>query len=240
LRVKVETSKKTKKRLPYNYQYALASNLYKIMSVEDPELAENLHSNRTGKYFTFSWIDYEKGTAEGGLDFDEGWFYFSSPDYNLVQIVARGLLENPRIVVAGVPMEVTGIEAYKVPEMGGSATFRTLSPIYLKRVFETEVSLKILDLYPGDPQWVKELGRNLTAKYESYTGEKLKDPNLRVTQICRVKRKRINVAGSHRRCAMLEFTAEAHPDLLRFGYEAGFGEKNSMGFGCVEIKNFER
>lgn len=29
------------------------------------------------------------------------------------------------------------------------------------------------------------------------------------------------------------FKLNAPPELLRFGYHAGFGEKNSMGFGCV-------
>ncbi len=43
----------------------------------------------------------------------------------------------------------------------------------------------------------------------------------------------MNIAGSHRRCALLSFEAEGHSSLLDFGYDAGFGEKTAMGFGCV-------
>ena len=34
---------------------------------------------------------------------------------------------------------------------------------------------------------------------------------------------------------LYEFTVEGPPELIRMGYYAGFGEKNSLGFGCVEI-----
>jgi CRISPR-associated endoribonuclease Cas6 len=30
------------------------------------------------------------------------------------------------------------------------------------------------------------------------------------------------------------FTVEADPELIKIGYECGWGEKNSAGFGCVE------
>ncbi len=30
---------------------------------------------------------------------------------------------------------------------------------------------------------------------------------------------------------------QASPELLKFAYEAGLGEKNAMGFGCVDLIN---
>ncbi|RLD54679.1 MAG: CRISPR-associated endoribonuclease Cas6, partial [Bacteroidetes bacterium] len=32
-----------------------------------------------------------------------------------------------------------------------------------------------------------------------------------------------------------KFKIKAPKELLRLGYYAGFGEKNSMGFGCCEV-----
>lgn len=233
--MRVEISKKSRRRLPYNYQYALASALYHAIGLEDPKLAESLHNDRTGKYFTFSWIDYRRGTAKGGLDFSEGWFYFSSPDHELVQIVAIGPLNHPEINVRGVSLEVTGLEVEESIKIGGTTRFRTLSPIYLKETLETAKGLRTWDLYPGDEGWAEALKGNLVGKYESYTGTSIGDPEFHVSRISRMERKRINIAGSYRRCAMLEFTAKSDPRLLKFGYEAGFGEKNSMGFGCDEV-----
>lgn len=235
MRLRIEIVKKKASRLPYNYQYSLASVLYSVMSLEDPELARGLHSDEVGKYYTFSWLDYRRGTARGGLDFGEGWFYFSSPDQRLVQVVARGLLTHPEISIKGVPLEVTGVEVEEGPDIGRVARFGTLSPIYLKKTVETKEGLRTWDLYPGDDEWEEALKGNLVGKYESYTGRRIGKAEFRVSRISRVERKRINIAGSYRRCAMLEFTAESDPGLLRLGYEAGFGEKNSMGFGCVRV-----
>ncbi len=33
------------------------------------------------------------------------------------------------------------------------------------------------------------------------------------------------------------FEARGSVDLLKIGYEAGFGERNSMGFGMVKVAN---
>jgi CRISPR-associated endoribonuclease Cas6 len=33
----------------------------------------------------------------------------------------------------------------------------------------------------------------------------------------------------------MTFEVEANPELIAFAYNAGFGEKNAMGFGCVDI-----
>jgi CRISPR-associated endoribonuclease Cas6 len=33
----------------------------------------------------------------------------------------------------------------------------------------------------------------------------------------------------------LQFWAEGNPELLKIGYEAGFGERNAQGFGMVKV-----
>lgn len=42
--------------------------------------------------------------------------------------------------------------------------------------------------------------------------------------------KRINIAGHHRRCSLLTIEPQASPELMRFAYDTGLGEKNAMGF----------
>jgi len=33
----------------------------------------------------------------------------------------------------------------------------------------------------------------------------------------------------------MKMMVEASPELIGFAYDAGLGEKNAMGFGCVDV-----
>jgi len=33
----------------------------------------------------------------------------------------------------------------------------------------------------------------------------------------------------------MKMEVEASPELVEFAYDAGLGEKNAMGFGCVDV-----
>lgn len=46
----------------------------------------------------------------------------------------------------------------------------------------------------------------------------------------------IDYKGIKIRGVMAPFTARGNVELLKLGYSAGFGEKNSLGFGMVEVK----
>jgi len=39
---------------------------------------------------------------------------------------------------------------------------------------------------------------------------------------------------------MCPFKAEGSPELIKFGYECGFGEENSAGFGMVKLKQYKK
>ncbi|MCD6222629.1 MAG: CRISPR-associated endoribonuclease Cas6, partial [Thermoplasmata archaeon] len=39
----------------------------------------------------------------------------------------------------------------------------------------------------------------------------------------------------YHRCTEMVFEARGSAELLSIGYEAGFGERNSMGFGMVKM-----
>jgi len=50
-----------------------------------------------------------------------------------------------------------------------------------------------------------------------------------------VKAKRIKLKDTFHRCSEMVFIAEGSRELLEVGYRAGFGSKNSMGFGMVKV-----
>jgi CRISPR-associated endoribonuclease Cas6 len=223
-------SKKDAEPLTYNYQYYLASALYATIGKKDVELASKLHKNMTDKFLTFSWIYPDKPVFKGGINFKEAFFIFSTPDESLACTLANGLLDNPFLHINNTPVEVNQIEILPEPRLSESARLKTLSPIYIKRTIDG----KERDLYPEDPKWKIELANNLINKYEVFNPNN-KKPIPSITQINKVKKKRVRIADSYRRCNMLEFTVIGDPELVLFGYQAGFGEKNTMGFGCTEV-----
>ncbi len=236
MRVKVIISKRGKGKLTFNYQYALASMLYNRMRIGNKKIAEDLHSNEGSKFYTFSWLQFNRGySVQGGLDFNEGWAIITSPNQEIIQAICEGLLDAPFFHIRKVKMEVTEIIGLKERHFGEHVEFRTLSPIYLKTLKPTEKGLRDQDLYPDDFLWATHLRENLIRKYEAWHGRKAAKYEFRLLSTGDVRRKRINIGGSYRRCALLSFQVEGDPFLLKFGYEAGFGEKNAMGFGCVEV-----
>ncbi|HMB45156.1 MAG TPA: CRISPR-associated endoribonuclease Cas6 [Candidatus Methanoperedens sp.] len=56
-----------------------------------------------------------------------------------------------------------------------------------------------------------------------------------VIETANIKPKRIKIAEGYRRCTLMSLRIQASPELLKFAYEAGLGEKNAMGFGCVDV-----
>jgi CRISPR-associated endoribonuclease Cas6 len=93
----------------------------------------------------------------------------------------------------------------------------------------------MVDLYPKEPKFYDNLYRNLVNRYEEYYKQPLDHYHFDVLDVCNVKPKRISIGNTQRRCNLMTFEVEANPELIAFAYNAGFGEKNAMGFGCVDI-----
>jgi CRISPR-associated endoribonuclease Cas6 len=236
MRLRIQVSKKDKRPIPFNYQYPLASNIYEKIRKSDDSLAHRLHSSEEDKLFTFSWLDFEDGNISRGLNFSKGWFFFSSPDNEIIQALSKGLLKNPYLDIYGIKLEVDTINCLPPMELFEKARFRTLSPIYLKTLRDVSGELKSWDLFPSDEDWSKAFSNNLLNKYCNHSGVKRDHSRgLEVDTVGRFESKRIKIAGSYRRCSMLTFDIEGDRELLNFGYQVGFGEKTAMGFGCVEV-----
>lgn len=236
MRIRLHISKENRKKLPFDYQYGLASVLYHRIREESKDLAQELHSRHSYKFYTFSWLEFEEGNTKEGLDFEDAWFYVSSPHLDYIQILSDGFLNNPLFYLRGIRMEVKEISCLNRKKIGGQAKFKTLSPIYLKTVKNGNGKKKEWDLYPEDDKWSENLGRNLIKRYNAFCGESRKRGyDFQLLSLGQERKKRVTIAGSHRRCAMLTLEVKAPSDLLRFGYEAGFGEKTAMGFGCMEV-----
>ncbi len=84
------------------------------------------------------------------------------------------------------------------------------------------------------PNFKKKLHRNLVERFSEFYGKAPVD-HFDVIETADIKPKRIKIAEGYRRCSLMSLRIQASPELLRFAYDAGLGEKNGMGFGCVDL-----
>lgn len=242
MRAKITITKQTKDHLNYNYQYNIASMLYHKLAETNIELANQTHAHTGFKYYTFSnLILHDKKPSKKGLNFNHAHFYLSSPDTRFIKGFTEALLTNPEFHLKGtrekIKFTIQHIEIVPQPTFNNQCTFKTLSPIYIKTQRYQNGKLTEHDLYPNEPKFYENLHKNLIERYTQYHNKPPHKDHFDITHLCNIKPKRIKIAENHRRCTLLTLHIQSTPELLQFAYDAGLGEKNAMGFGCIDITN---
>lgn len=156
---------------------------------------------------------------------------------------------------------VASLERLSDPDFGSRAEFQTISPICISRSRGAGEGAEYLR--PDHPQYRHYFFNHLLHKYivanrletdlesvrEEMTArqplqfELLKPPqgsgkkappdfSPRLITIKANTPQETRVRGFDYR-----FRVQAPPELIQFGYQCGFGEKNSLGFGCVRNNN---
>lgn len=122
--------------------------------------------------------------------------------------------------------------------------FRALSPICVTRAELQNEKMLTEYLFPDHPAYEKRFFENLITRYKSVNPEingqyddissfrlrPLNEPRSRLIKIKADTPQETRVRGW-----LYDFECHAPTELLKFGYDAGFGEKGSLGFGCVEV-----
>ena len=237
--VRVLLDEKSNRLIPFDHQYALASYLYKIIGKENPSYFIRLHSSKTYKFFTFSYLMAEKRKlTDEGIEIigDKVYFFVSSPSTTFIQTIVDGMLSNPSINIRGVKGVIAEIKVLKKPRFRSKMRFRTVSPIIIRKPLKVDGKLKSKDLYPTDEEFNFRLVENLKKKFSMFSGKDVVEKEFNVKFI-KFKPKRHRIMQTYHRCVLGEFFVEGDKELMEFGYDCGFGEKNSMGFGMVKEWN---
>jgi len=121
----------------------------------------------------------------------------------------------------------------KLLEERNPSVFSTISPIIVRTVHEEKGKLRIHDLYPTDIKFYENLRSNLIKKYKKLYNEERE--NILFSKPFSTKFMRIQIKNTYHRASLMVFEAKGDRKLLMLGYETGFGEKNSMGFGMVKV-----
>ncbi len=237
-------------RLPINYQEWLTASVYSLLAASDTDYARRLHDNgypseggRRFKLFTFAWLRGSRRTVAGDtLRFAPGpleW-QIASPVEDFVRHLATGLLSAGALRVGPALLPITQIETLPAPVFPETTAFTCLSPIV--------AALPLPDgrtryLRPCDGEAFSEaVRRNLLRKHRLLYGADPADDRFALTfdpaYLARtgggtklMTFKEIRIVG-----AFAPFTVSGSAELLRVGYETGFGEKNAAGFGMAQAK----
>ena len=222
--------------IPINYNHHLASLIYRRIEFVDPDLSLKLHKPNTIKFFTFSKLLTKKRRIlgdqlkiEGGVSFE-----FSTPKKEIIIALINGLLENPNIKIANADFTLEEVRVLREDEIIENMIFSTLSPISVTTIENSNGNRRIIDLYPNQPKFYENLRKNLVKKHVLLYGYEPEDKELEI-KVKKAKAKRIRIKNTYHRCIEMVFEAEGSRELLKIGYQAGFGERNSMGFGMVKI-----
>jgi CRISPR-associated endoribonuclease Cas6 len=264
MRLKLTLSQtKPVERLPINTGYLIASAIYATIAESSKAYAEWLHHEgyaiedkpQNFKFFTFSNLDVPIREIHGNQLISKSRqcsFLISSPKDDFLQNLVTGLFHDGHLRLGPAMFQKKLIETLPEPEFKPQMSFVMLSPTTLS-IQEIDAKGKHFKhfLRPNDPRIPELMKQNLIHKYESlyekpypnkHAGFKFEFKSSYIQhQLKKGKgvEKLITIAeGTPKetkvKAMLCPFTIEADPELIQVGYDCGFGNNNSMGFGMVK------
>jgi CRISPR-associated endoribonuclease Cas6 len=244
-------------QIPINYQYEQSAWIYKTIHHGNPEFSAWLHNmgyldgKKQFKLFTFSPIVPEKyAIRRDRLEFLSARAItrvsFYTPE--AAEPFILGLFSNQQFALGDtlsqVQFKISSIEKLPDPKWASPMIFRTHSPIVLSK--KQDGNRNAHYLAPEDEEFGELLLKNLESKYSATNPARVWNPGRVNEGISKVKilssprSKLIKIkAGTPQETSirgyLFDFEITAPEELLKLGYYAGFGEKNSLGFGSCEV-----
>lgn len=257
MRISIVAQSAKKCTFSYDYQYALHSAIYHLIAASSKDYASFLHD--TGfvdnqhhlKLFTFSKLYFYNArfTPRDIRDVQKIQFTFSTPVPLSLEHIVLGIFSKNamhlNVYGSDTTFDVIHVESLPEPAFTQSMRFICLSPIAVAHGHPALSGKHYLDyMQPDERELIcSGLYNNLVAKYRTvhnaeYAGSS--DFSFSFDPQYIVKRKgkiRKNIKFKDSRIIAMEapFTITADPQLIKLGYECGFGENNSAGFGMVEV-----
>lgn len=236
--------------LPPNYNHSVAALIYEIVGRASTDFATRLHNEgysvdgRRFKLFTFSRIGAHHIRIQDGqllIEDSTVTLQISSPIREFAEHFISGLFRSETFNIAGARFTLVQAETMPAPAFVSQMSFRALSPI-TESVRDERGCGRFLS--PED-DWSPFIERNLVRKYLALNGRPPTDQRLRWTwdqeYLAKVSRRGLkasvltHIRGIKVRGWLAPFAVKGSPELIRLGYEAGFGARNSMGFGMADV-----
>jgi CRISPR-associated endoribonuclease Cas6 len=261
LRIQVILTKEKGNLLPINYKYELSSWIYKVLHRGNPDFSDWLHSQgytfekRRFKLFTFSDLfgfEYVIKKDRLMIQSNEVQLILGFRIDEAVQHFIEGLFKNQKMGLGDkhsqVDFIVSRIERLPDPVFNKTVSFETLCPMIISKPRDQNGTYGAEYLSPEHAEFAERLFNNLEKKAiaEIHTNTSgvfsFESTPKQFELLSKPKRKKITVkAHTPRQTELIgyefRYRITAPTQLIEIGYDAGFGEKNSLGFGCVLLQN---
>lgn len=259
MRLVLKLSTQSNSSLSLNYHYALSAAIYNLLRFGSPEFSEFLHDigyqtkGKKYKLFCFA-LKFEHITIQYGrikLLKPSASLYITSPlvdDFLKNFVIGSFEEQSIKLNDKSISTEFSIQQIEYVPEITYSSEmkFISLSPIVLSTRREYNGKEQQYFLRPDDHNDINRiLTQNLKNKFSALNNQEMDSGDLELNwdkeYLQRHKRvtKKITINQNGRFPIdvigiQAPFTLKGDPGLISIGYECGFGEKNSMGFGMAQ------
>ena len=245
--------------IPLNHTYLFSSAIYKILRFGSQEFSTFLHNigyelnGKKYKLFTFA-VRFKEFTIQSDqiilLSPTVELYVASALTDDFFKSLIVGSFSNESIKIASneniINFKINEIESLPEIEIKPTMKFKLLSPMVCSTIVDYNGKLSKYYLRQNETEAIDRiLSKNLKNKYkiinrmdancddihlewdENYLRRKR-----RITKKITIKESSsepIEVIG-----LQAPFTITGDPELIKIGYECGFGEENSLGFGMAE------
>ncbi len=258
MRIKITINTEQNNIIPINSNYYISSLIYSYLKKSSIRFSTYLHrglhieGTKKFKFFTFSRIFSQKYEVRGEnliIKSRKAYFYISSPWHEFIQNLVNGLLQIGEVVIQGkrFPIEVVESEKNKIEDIFTSdieLKLKPLSPFVVTSLKERNGKLLKYYYKPDDDpcEISKRLEDNLKKKYESFYNQRAGDIKVILDKES-IKKKNSKVLIHYKKEGLdIKIPAifsillvKGDINLIKFGYDCGFGELNSQGFGMMEV-----
>ncbi|MCS6964412.1 MAG: CRISPR-associated endoribonuclease Cas6 [Thermoflexus sp.] len=242
MRLKIQLRLLRSGQLPWSYPEWLRGLAYTAMARGLPQVAHQLHEEgwshpegRRYKPLTYSWLHGLRPNGSGLWAEGTVTWWASSPIPAVVEALALGLLLEPEVRLGPYPVMVERVEVESAPDFRETMTFTALSPITIS-TGERRGDGRLVKRYlsPEEAAFGRALAENLRRKAAAFYGRELRG-ELEIQPHPPYRSKLVRIHDTDIRGWLFSFTVSGDPELIRLGYEAGFGEHTASGFGMVRI-----
>lgn len=255
-----------KPELTHNYYYPLSAAIYKLLRFGSPEFASFLHeigfklNSRKYKLFTFALQFNNCAYLKEHILLKNNSvnLYISSPLIDsFIKNFVIGTFQSQKIEICSDNIKtifnIRQVECLPEPLFSDTMNFLSLSPMVLSipQMKNNSMIPKYLRYHEDINEINRVLNNNLLNKYSllndappsgkevrlewdnSYIKRK-ESTGKKLTALQTIKsgsEQQTKVVGN-----LLPFKLSGDVDLIKTGYECGFGDMNSMGFGMAEAR----
>lgn len=228
--------------VPIHYNYFLQSLIYRHL---DAHLAQTLHDEGIGegtkrfRYFTFSRLIGEFKSQGEQLVFTRGAIlYIASPNQAFLESLLVHLLSEGSIEIRSQPIPLYKVEVVPQPDYQPEVILKALSPITLRETLRQPGEKYTYYYSPQEPDFSERIISNLREKVRIWYGREIAPGDAYCLPYAVHPEKNfhiVNFKGTWVKGWSGLYRFHAPPEYFQMALDAGLGERNSGGFGCVEV-----